>query len=155
MTPYYHSHFRRRFLRLAAETWLGTPWCMGSEARGTGVDCGRLCRALYAETGALPMGFEIPVRGFGSRHLDVLVGFLQSCGHFEHAEDIRPGDLLLFAKDRLHFAVALGNHLGNDEAECLVNCLSGRGVALAPIHDAAFFSQLKHVFRPYGQNSET
>ena len=155
MIPFYHSHFRRRFLRLTADTWLGTPWCSGSETRETGVDCARLCRALYVGTGALPAGFEIPLRGFGSRHLEAVSAWLKGCEHFHPADDIRPGDLLLFAQDRLHFAVALGNDLGGEMAECLVNCLSGRGVALAPMHDAAFFSRLKLVFRPYGQNSET
>lgn len=153
MTPFYHSHFRRRFLRLVADTWIGTPWCAGSESRESGVDCIRLCRALYVETGALPMGFEIPLRGFGSRHLDPVIGWLQGSEHFRPADEIRPGDLLLFAKDRLHFAVALSNNLGLDDTDCLINCLAGRGVDLAPMHDAAFFSQLKHVFRPH-ENSQ-
>ncbi|HTI72346.1 MAG TPA: hypothetical protein VMF06_20395 [Candidatus Limnocylindria bacterium] len=140
--PYFQSEDRVAALRVAAQRWMGTPWCYGSAACGRGVDCIRLCAEIYIETGALPKGATIPIRGFSSRKVAAVhqrLAFLGSFARFEG--ELLPGDLIMFSGERIHFAIALS-------AEEAVHCLSNTGVTTIRTGDAAFANALNSIWTP-------
>ena len=54
---YFNGPERVSRLIYHAQLWMGTPWCANSDARGRGVSCHNLPRAVYIEAGALSPEF--------------------------------------------------------------------------------------------------
>jgi cell wall-associated NlpC family hydrolase len=52
-SAFFRTEERTAHLLYSAEQWRGTPWCANSAARGQGVSCHNLPRAIYLECAAL------------------------------------------------------------------------------------------------------
>lgn len=135
---------RVQALQAAAARWVGTPWVWGSAVCQSGVDCVRLCAALYAETGALPepMGWMPDWRSHSSRRIDAAVMWLESGrdgagSYFCRVPErgLLAGDLLMFSGAHLHFAVVLP---GGE----FIHAINPHGAILGHLGDVAFMSRL-------------
>lgn len=102
MTPYFPPRWQKHNPRLArlvieAYRWKGTPWRANSSARGVGVSCHNLPRALYIESGALRSDFpQIVETPATATALNRMEEFLDSRPEFLrlYNSDFKPGDLL-------------------------------------------------------------
>jgi hypothetical protein len=102
MNPYFPPQEQKHNPRLAqlvvsAYRWVGTPWRLNSSARGVGVSCHNLPRALYIESGALPPDFpRIADTPAGATALNRIEEFLDNRPEFLrlHDNDFQSGDLL-------------------------------------------------------------
>jgi cell wall-associated NlpC family hydrolase len=113
----------------SAERWRGTPFQARARVCGAGVDCVQLAAALLEEAG-LATGLEFPpyTVDFGD-HADTspVLAWFKARPEWTAvpAEDIAPGDVVLFRVGRVvnHVGVALG-----DQRFC--HCLRGHGVPI-------------------------
>lgn len=103
MKPYFQDN-QERLARLlhAAGTWMGTPWCANSDAKGEhgGVACHNLPRAILVEVGALPSDFpKVTGDPTGTRHKKegVIEPFMDGRQEFQRlkaGESLQPGDVI-------------------------------------------------------------
>ena len=92
-------------LRSEARLWLGTPFCLHAQARGSGVDCVHLVHALAAATG-WPHDLRPPpytAQNTQHDHQSLLHDYLDAAEHITRVGDwenaraaIQPGDLVTF-----------------------------------------------------------
>lgn len=96
-----------------ARTWLGTPWHHEGRVRGAGVDCGMLVLEVFKAVGVLPAAFSVGHYG-RNPNLPRLIATLSAWAR--EAQEIRPGDVLLFtivdAPRHLAIATSLDGSLG-------------------------------------------
>jgi cell wall-associated NlpC family hydrolase len=95
--PYFDTEERIARLVSAAEAWKGTPWRANSSARGVGVSCHNLPRALYIESGAILPDFpkleSTPSAVTAFNYMEI---FLNARSEFQrvNVSEVLTGDLL-------------------------------------------------------------
>jgi len=130
--------------RIAAEarTWLGTPWHHQGRVRGAGVDCGGLVLEVFKAVGVLPPDFEVGYYG-RNPNLPRLIATLSAWAR--EAQDIRPGDVLLFtivdAPRHLGIATAL------DGATGVIHSYQTLGRVVEHALDARWRRRLYKIYR--------
>lgn len=157
MTPHFADWSRVEMLRLAAESWLGTPFVPYAAIRGAGVDCVNLCAELLqgccftAAKGGWP---KYVIDGGKHNRESQLIAWLDGNRNFlpvwwrggkeaYTAADAMPGDLLCFTLGRsAHHAGLL---IGGTK---FIHCLFGRRVMFATLADHTFNRRLTAVYRP-------
>lgn len=147
-------------LRAEAQSWVGTPFCANSRAKGAGVSCHHLAAEIYFGAHWLPR-FDLPA---GAPHhgragsTPVMENFLDASPHFQDADPsralafdpllalqilIEPGFLVLSRPARLpyHLAIAL------DRGEW-IHVQAGGTVQIAPEVPPAWGKRAARIYRP-------
>lgn len=162
MKPYFAGWSRVEMLRLAAESWIGTPFIPFAAVRGAGVDCVNLCAELLKASGFQPPSANTWPRYAmdGGKHNreSQLIAWLHANKQFApvwnrtlwtlgtpayDASIAMPGDVLCFTIGRsAHHAGLL---IGGTK---FIHCLFARKVMFASLADATFKRRLTAVYRP-------
>jgi cell wall-associated NlpC family hydrolase len=153
MRPHFTEWNRVEMLRLAAESWIGTPFVLHAAIRGAGVDCVNLCAELLKSS-----SFPVDKSGWpryaidGGKHNQEsqLLTWLNRQSLFQRigadvydAAHALPGDVLCFRLGRSE------HHAGLLVAGTkFIHCLERRAVMFATLADATFKRRLTVVYRP-------
>ncbi len=149
MSPYFNGHERTAQLLYHAGLWRGTPWMANSDARGVGVSCHNLPRAIYMGCGALSSSFPRvigdPAATKHSRD-SKMVPFLDSRPEFIRvdlsAEPPVPGDLLGI---RIYKCIDhLGVYLGQRN---FVHVLMHKTTSFDPVHVPPWSERIEAAWR--------
>ena len=134
-------------LLAAAQRWLGTPFREYAHICGAGVDCVQPAAALLEEAG-LATGLEFPPYSvdFGDyADSSPVLAWFKARPEWTAvpAEDIAPGDVLLFRVGRVvnHVGVALGG-------QRFCHCLRGHGVLISRLDDPTYARRFAIAFSP-------
>ena len=158
MKPHFAEWYRVEMLRLAAESWIGTPFVPYAAIRGAGVDCVNLCAELLrsscfpVEKGGWP---RYSIDGGKHNRESQLIAWLDSHKLFQPvwnraataspytAAHAMPGDVLCFRLGRS------AHHAGLLVAGTkFIHCLFGRKVMFATLADLSFSRRIESVYRP-------
>ena len=122
-----------------ARSWLGTPWHHQARVRGVGVDCGGLVIGAFKAAGILPADYDA---GYYGRHPDIerLVGALSE--YALEAQDIRPGDVLLFT------IVGSPRHLAIATDRGMIHAWQGMKAVVEHGIDRRWRRRLYKIYRP-------
>jgi NlpC/P60 family putative phage cell wall peptidase len=122
-----------------ARKWLGTPWHHQARVRGVGVDCGGLLIEVFKAVGILPVGYDV---GYYGRQADIerLVTTLSE--HAREAQDVRPGDVLLFT------IVDAPRHLAIATDRGMIHSWQGMKAVVEHNFDKRWQRRLYKIYRP-------
>src|ERR1700694_2268248 len=94
------SHEAERAAIIAeARTWLRTPWRHQADIKGVGVDCAMLPLAIARALGHVPPDYDprpYPENWFLHRKEELFIAQLEQYAHRITAEQLEPGDLILY-----------------------------------------------------------
>jgi cell wall-associated NlpC family hydrolase len=157
--PHFSDWTRVEMLRLAAESWIGTPFVAHAAIRGAGVDCVNLCAELLQSACFISARRAWPkyvIDGGNHNRDSQIVAWLDANPGFARiwksgadkaysAADAMPGDLLCFNLGRsAHHAGML--IAGTKFIHC--QWAFARRVVFATLADHTFNRRLAAVYRP-------
>ena len=95
-----------------AESWLGTAFHDHGEVKGAGVDCAKMVKLVYRDTGLIP-DFEIKhysPQFFLHRSTEAYMGYVLRFAHEIPESETKFGDLVLYKIERCfaHGAIVVG-----------------------------------------------
>lgn len=123
----------------AAREWMGTPWRHQGRVRGVGVDCGGLVIEAFKACGVLPPGFDVGQYG-RNPDLPRIISTLSQWA--SEADDILPGDVLLFTIVDAPRHLAIATDIGMIHAYQGLNCVTEHVI------DKRWRRRLYKIFRP-------
>jgi len=141
-------------LENAAHSWVGTPFCEHSQAKGAGVSCHLLAGAILRESGIVPSLPDLPdaPTGWSRSHTKSLIAeWLDGPGSAWFApvgtpgteDGLEAGDVMLFRIGHTGHHVAVRLDRGR-----LVSAMENVGCRIAPNMTNAWRRRLVRAWRP-------